>query len=1149
MNLSKYRRIVLILATGGLLTLVMIFLATQPGRAAGPWYVAPDGDDGNDCLSPGAPCASINGALGKASFGETIYVAIGRYIGTGTEVVLLDKNVTLSGGWDTDFTVQSGVSTIDGQDARRGMTVDRTRTALVERFRVLNGLCGGIANRGSLTLNNSAVSGNRACGAGAGGITNTGPLALNNSTISHNTAGTGTAGTGGGIANWSHATLVNSTVSGNSADLGGGVLSYGGTVTLQNTILAGNAASSEGPDCRGSIGSSGYNVIGDTTDCTFSTSTGDLLNVDAGLVPAADLLGYFPLFPDSLAIDAVPLSQCTLANDQRGVARPQGLACDMGAYEYTTPGPAAGVSAVGGTPQHTLPLFDFEMPLLAAVLDSIGSPVANVTVTFSAPASGASGTFADSGTFTTTAVTGETGVATTATFTANGLEGSYTVTATVTGVVTSARFVLSNLYWYVAPAGSDSNDCLTPSTACATINGALNKPSFMIRDTILVATGTYTGTGSEVVLLDKSATLSGGWGAGFAAQSGASTLDGEHVRRGMTVGTRVTATVGRFTVRNGSASSGGGLSNGGILNLNNSTVSGNTASIEGGGITNGGTLTLNRSTVSGNTANDGGGIYSGDPLILNNSTVSGNTASNLGGGIYTRGTLTLNNSTVSGNDTGDQGGGIHNEDTLTLNNSTISGNTATARGGGINNDGIVTLQNSILDDNAAGSGPDCHGTIDSSGYNRVGNSAGCDFTPSAGDRTDLNAGLGTFEGSPGYHPLLVGSPAINAGDPAGCMGSTGLLATDQRGFPRFDNCDIGAYELQPIGFSTKSVNRSFALPGDVLTYTITLNNPGDTDLTNVQVTDTVPVSLTYQVGSLSASSGSYGYHNGVITWTGSIGAGESEAVTYGATVNQGVPLGSTVVNRATISGGDEVFDRSAAFGVNYHYAYLSCLMRHYCPDFFDDFSDPASGWEVVDNSFVRTQYLNGEYRILTRQAGYFYLFRAPACDRRNYVVEVDARWEGAPGSSYGLIFGITSGFSRYYLFDMNTDYRMFRLMRRDPDGFRVVVPITDAPAIHGGTASNHLRVVRNGNQITLEVNGTVLGTWSDGTIGGWTGAGLVTNPYSNRPTSDARFDNFSVVSLPGSGASSREPDGVMAEESELAVPNAWRVPAPVDLGW
>ena len=65
-------------------------------------------------------------------------------------------------------------------------------------------------------------------------------------------------------------------------------------------------------------------------------------------------------------------------------------------------------------------------------------------------------------------------------------------------------------------------------------------------------------------------------------------------------------------------------------------------------------------------------------LTLNNSTVSGNTASYNAGGIHNVGTVTLNSSTVSGNTSGNDGGGlaIAADGTATLNNSTVSGNTA-----------------------------------------------------------------------------------------------------------------------------------------------------------------------------------------------------------------------------------------------------------------------------------------------------------------------------------------------------------------------------------------------------------------------------------------------------------------------------------------
>jgi uncharacterized repeat protein (TIGR01451 family) len=1051
--------------------------ASLPVRAAGPWYVAPGGSDGNDCLSygPTYACATINGALGKPGFeaGDTILVATGTYTGTGDQVVLLDKDATLSGGWNANFTAQSGASTIDGEGARRGITVNSGVTAVVEHYAVQNGSSdfgggiynydgtatlnnstvsgnmatgwlgsGGIYNQyGALTLNNSAISGNAASNAyGSGGIYNNGIVTLNNSTVSSNvgefyggifndggsvvlnnstvSSNTGDSfgggifnrGTvtlnnstisnnsandsGGGIGNsYGTVTLNNSTVSGNTARRGGGIYNYGTltlnsstisnnsardegggiwngvTVTLQNSILDGNLAGTS-PDCLGTIGSSGYNLLGNTSGCAFTLGTGDLTNVSAHLGPLIGAPGaprYHPLFADSPAIDAANPAGCTgssgpLSTDQRGASRVG--RCDIGAYEYTTPGPAASIYVFGGTLQHTPPLRIFEYPLQALVLDSIGSPVDSTIVTFTAPANGASGTFTDSGTFTTTAVTNEGGVATAATLTANGLTGSYAVTATVSGVVTAANFLLHNIWWYVAPGGDDGNDCLSAATACATINSALGKADFAVGDTVLVATGIYTGTGTEVVLLNKNATLSGGWDAGFTAQSGTSTIDGQEARRGITVSGGVTAIVERFAVQNGSCdgpssdggsirnsggtvtinnsiiggSSGGGfgiwssgaitlnncivsgnadsggINNSGTMTLNNCIVSGN---LGGGGIWNSGTMILNSSTVDGNSNpyGLGGGIGNGGKLILNNSTVSGNSTSRRGGGIYTwtpgtTSTLTLNNSTISGNRAGD-GGGIYNYDShgsVTLSSSTVSNNTAGASGGGIDGYGTATLRNTILTGNTASSGAsDCSwNTVVSAGYNLIGNTSSCAFTPDIGDLTNIDAKLGPLEGSPGYHPLLPGSPAIDAGNPAGCMGSTGLLITDQRGATRIGRCDIGAYET---GLTAAKQASGTYVPGSALAYSITLDNAASAAITGVRITDTLPISLTYVPGSFSANTGTGGESGGVITWTGIVPAGGNTAISFRATIGENVPSCSVITNKATIGSQSYEFER------------------------------------------------------------------------------------------------------------------------------------------------------------------------------------------------------------------------------------------------
>jgi hypothetical protein len=117
-------------------------------------------------------------------------------------------------------------------------------------------------------------------------------------------------------------------------------------VSISNTLIAGN---SEG-NCYGGIGSGGFNLDDDGTCCNLTDPT-DLPSTDPMLGPLQDNGGptfTHALLPGSPAIDAIPLADCTydddgdpltpevpMTEDQRGVARPQGEGCDIGAYEVT----------------------------------------------------------------------------------------------------------------------------------------------------------------------------------------------------------------------------------------------------------------------------------------------------------------------------------------------------------------------------------------------------------------------------------------------------------------------------------------------------------------------------------------------------------------------------------------------------------------------------------------------------------------------------------------------------------------------------------------------------------------------------------------------------------------------------------------------
>ncbi|MBP1693294.1 MAG: hypothetical protein H6Q37_1177, partial [Chloroflexi bacterium] len=114
--LPRFRQFLLVLVV---ITVLMFTPEARSTSAAGNWYVATTGNDSNDCLTPATACMTINAAIGKALASDTIYVATGTYTGSGEEAVLVDKSVTLSGGWNSAFTGQTGSSVLDGQGLRR----------------------------------------------------------------------------------------------------------------------------------------------------------------------------------------------------------------------------------------------------------------------------------------------------------------------------------------------------------------------------------------------------------------------------------------------------------------------------------------------------------------------------------------------------------------------------------------------------------------------------------------------------------------------------------------------------------------------------------------------------------------------------------------------------------------------------------------------------------------------------------------------------------------------------------------------------------------------------------------------------------------------------------------------------------------------
>ena len=338
--------------------------------------------------------------------------------GSGADTITLLSDITLSAINNTnnfgsnglpqitsDITIEGDGHTLSraaGASLFRFFDVDASGTLTLNRLTLHNGdaldanasIAGAIFNWGTVTVNNSTLSNNN--GRSGGAIYNFGgTLTVNNSTFSGNT--TSAFGDGGAISNSATMTVNNSTFSGNSSSKGGAI-NNSGTATVNSSTFSGNAATNQG----GAIYNGGDNTLTLARSLLSGNSAADgaeLYNEPAGFMPAgivnsnngnlfgqsgnAGTSGFTPTASDlvpsvglsailasladnsggtqthalvagSPAIDAA--GDSGLATDQRGIARPQGCADDIGAFELdgvTCPSPEIdvqgnGVSIVSG---------------------------------------------------------------------------------------------------------------------------------------------------------------------------------------------------------------------------------------------------------------------------------------------------------------------------------------------------------------------------------------------------------------------------------------------------------------------------------------------------------------------------------------------------------------------------------------------------------------------------------------------------------------------------------------------------------------------------------------------------------------------------------------------------------------------------------
>jgi YVTN family beta-propeller protein len=389
---------------------------------------------------------------------------------------------------------------------------------------------GGIYNSGTLTVTSSTFENLNVGGAGGGIDANSGTVTVINSTFWQNTGNVG-----GAISSGANLSVVNSTLAGNGADQGGGIYAGNagaGPTTIKNTLLAGNH-SSIGGNCKGEtfpavgIVSDGYNLSDDVSCDDFLTATGDLNNTPAQLDPNGlkDYGGFtftVALQSTSPAVDAIPQNStnyCTdiagnpITTDQRGVARPQGAQCDIGAYELdrTATLPALASSINPSSPGAAV-------TFTATVSATSGSSVPTGTVTFydgpanlgTAPLSGSNRVSLNSSTLSS---------------------GTHSITAVYSGDTVFAASTSAPLTQTVRAASSISvGSSLNPSiygqsvtfTATVTASGGVPTGTVTFSDgPTMLGTGVLNGSGQAVL---PTTALSAGSHTIIVAYSGDSTF-------------------------------------------------------------------------------------------------------------------------------------------------------------------------------------------------------------------------------------------------------------------------------------------------------------------------------------------------------------------------------------------------------------------------------------------------------------------------------------------------------------------------------------------------------------------------------------------------------------------------------------------------
>ncbi len=181
--------------------------------------------------------------------------------------------------------------------------------------------------------------------------------------------------------------------------------------------------------------------------------------------------------------------------------------------------------------------------------------------------------------------------------------------------------------------------------------------------------------------------------------------------------------------------------------------------------------------------------------------------------------------------------------------------------------------------------------------------------------------------------------------------------------------------------------------------------------------------------------------------------------------------------------------------------------------FRDDFGDPNSGWTTTDTDPLRIAYQDGALHFVINTLDST-VWAVAGKNAGDFILDVDAaQIDGPDDNHYGVIVRYADD-ENFYRLDVSGD-GFFSVSHYKDGAWLKPMPIdwTASAAIQQGATTNHLRVIAEGPQLTLVVNGTTVGQIEDADI--LVGdVGLTAGTFFDQAGVHVAFDNFAVNPLP-----------------------------------